>query len=89
MSLARYFVSFNFVFFPFFLCNAELDFQTVGKKSLEVILYSNSSRRILYSISSNKLAKARKIRKSPGTLGLKKFGAGKLWIEKFGPKIFS
>ena len=30
----------------------------------------------------NKLAKARKIRKSPGTLGLKKFGTGKLWVKK-------
>ena len=30
----------------------------------------------------NKLAKARKTRKSPGTLGLKKFGLGKLWVEK-------
>ena len=31
---------------------------------------------------SNKLAKARKTRKSPGSLGLKKFGPGKLWVEK-------
>ena len=30
----------------------------------------------------NKLAKARKTRKSPGTLGLKKFGPGKLRVEK-------
>ena len=28
----------------------------------------------------NKLAKARKTRTSPGTLGLKKFGLGKLWV---------
>ena len=30
----------------------------------------------------NKLAKARKTRKSPGKLGLKKFGPGKLQVEK-------
>ena len=30
----------------------------------------------------NKLAKARKMRKPPGTLGLKKFGPGKIWVKK-------
>ena len=30
----------------------------------------------------NKLAKARKMRKPPGTLGLKKFGPGKLRVKK-------
>ena len=30
----------------------------------------------------NKLAKARKTRKSPCTLGLRKFRPGKLWVEK-------
>ena len=30
----------------------------------------------------NKLAKARKTRKLPGTLGLKKFGPGRLRVEK-------
>ena len=30
----------------------------------------------------NKLAKARKMRKPSGTLSLKKFGLGKLWVEK-------
>ena len=30
----------------------------------------------------NKLAKARKMRKPPGTLGLKKFGPGKYWVTK-------
>ena len=35
----------------------------------------------------NKLAKARKTRTSPNTLGLKKFGLGKLWVRKvFQPK---
>ena len=29
----------------------------------------------------NKLAKARKMRKPPGTLSLKKFGPGNIWIE--------
>ena len=29
----------------------------------------------------NKLAKARKMRKPPGTLGLKNFGPGKIWVE--------
>ena len=38
----------------------------------------------------NKLAKARKTRTSPNTLGLKKFGMGKLWSKKFfGSKSFS
>ena len=37
----------------------------------------------------NKLAKARKMRKPPGTLGLKKFGLGNLWSKKFGPKILA
>ena len=32
--------------------------------------------------SQNKLTKARKMRKPPGTLDLKKFGPGKLWVEK-------
>ena len=32
--------------------------------------------------TSNKLAKARKTRKSPRTLGLKKFGPGKLRVKK-------
>ena len=31
----------------------------------------------------NKLAKARKTRKSPGTLDLKRFGPGKLWVKNF------
>ena len=31
---------------------------------------------------TNKLAKARMTRKSPSTLGLNKFGPGKLWFEK-------
>ena len=29
----------------------------------------------------NKLAKARKMRKPPGMLSLKKFGPGKIWVE--------
>ena len=32
-------------------------------------------------IEDNKLAKAQKTRKSPGTLGLKKFGSGKLCVK--------
>ena len=34
----------------------------------------------------NKLAKARKMRKLTGTLGLKKFWPGNFWVKKFGPK---
>ena len=38
----------------------------------------------------NKLAKARKTRTSPGTLDLKKFGLGKLWVKKvFGKYTFT
>ena len=36
----------------------------------------------------NKLAKARKTRKSPGTLSLNKFGPGKLWFEKVWAQFF-
>ena len=36
---------------------------------------------------TNKVAKARKMRKPPGTLGLKKFGPGRLRVKKIGPKI--
>ena len=36
----------------------------------------------------NKIAKARKTRKSLGTLDLKKFEPGKLPLKKFGPKYF-
>ena len=37
----------------------------------------------------NKLAKAWKTRTSPGTLGLKKFGLGKLWVKNvFGKYTF-
>ena len=35
----------------------------------------------------NKLAKARKMRKPAGTLGLKKFGPVSFGSKKFGPKI--
>ena len=31
---------------------------------------------------NDKLAKARKMHKPPGTLGLKKFGPGKFWVKK-------
>ena len=34
------------------------------------------------NLSQNKLAKPRKMRKPPGTLGLKKFGPGKIWVNK-------
>ena len=37
----------------------------------------------------NKLAKARKTRTSPSTLGFKKFGLGRLWVKKvFVSKMF-
>ena len=35
-----------------------------------------------HTFKENKLAKALKTRKSPGTLGLKKFGPGKFWVKK-------
>jgi len=35
-----------------------------------------------YQVSVNKLAKARKMRKPLGALGLKKFGPGKFWVKK-------
>ena len=39
--------------------------------------------------SKNKLAKARKMRKPPNTISLKKFGLGNLWVKKvFGSKKF-
>ena len=39
-------------------------------------------RKLQGTIGLNKLAKAQETRKSPGTLGLKKFGPGKLQVEK-------
>ena len=45
--------------------------------------------KMLNESTLNKLAKARKTRTSPGTLGLKKFGQGKLWVKKvFGKYTF-
>ena len=38
---------------------------------------------VINPMIDNKLAKARKTRTSPGTLGLKKFGLGKLWVKFF------
>ena len=38
---------------------------------------------IVTGSTKNKLAKARKTRKSPGTLDLKRFGPGKLWVKNF------
>ena len=47
----------------------------------------NHHHSVLHSI--NKLAKARKTRTSPGTLGSKKFGLCKLWVQKvFGKYTF-
>ena len=40
-------------------------------------------------VIKNKLAKARKTRKSPGTLSLKKFGPGKLLVGKVWAQFFS
>ena len=37
---------------------------------------------MINNLMKNKLAKARKTRKSPGMLSLKKFGPGKLWFKK-------
>ena len=34
-----------------------------------------------HPLNTNKLAKAWKMRKPPGTLSLKKFGPNKLWVE--------
>ena len=43
----------------------------------------------IHFIIRNKLAKARKTRKSPGTLGFKKFGPGKLRVQQiWGQNIF-
>ena len=39
-------------------------------------------------LCKNKLAKARKTRKSPDTLSLKNFGPGKLWVEKVLAQFF-
>ena len=49
---------------------------------------SNQDMLFCWERKLNKLAKARKTRKSPATLGLKKFGRGKIWVKKVGPKIF-
>ena len=53
-------------------------------KRCDVVIRSIWYRRNTLSLIMyrNKLAKARKTSKSPGTLVLKKFGPGKLWVEK-------
>ena len=43
----------------------------------------------LFFLTENKLAKARKMRKPPGKLSLKKFGPGKIWVENFRLKILA
>ena len=49
----------------------------------EIIAKEIKGRRSLMQpqFEENKLAKARKMRKPPGTLGLKKFVPGKIWVE--------
>ena len=37
----------------------------------------------IFPVLRNKLAKAQKMRKPPGKLGLKKLGPGKIWVEIF------
>ena len=57
-------------------------------------IYLQSAKKIIFAFVvghhyENKLAKARKMRKPAGTLGLKKFGPGKLWVTKnVGQKSF-
>ena len=48
-----------------------------------ILPLSTTSPSLFYSFTKNELAKARKTRTSPSTLGLKKFGLGKLWVKKF------
>ena len=47
-----------------------------------VSIYSSTTLLVVTEAWDNKLKKAWNTRKSPGTLGLKKFGPGKLWVEK-------
>ena len=52
------------------------------KKPRIVLIAIKSAYWILWDLScKTKLAKAREMRKPPGTLGLKKFGPGKIWVE--------
>ena len=62
---------------------------------LHTIFTHYLSQQDLWPKRTNKLAKARKTRTLPGTLDLKKFGLGKLWVKKvfmskkfFGSKKF-
>ena len=56
-----------------------------GPENDKKILNPNISTEIIIVTMSkgeeNKLAKARKMRKLPGTLGLKKFRPGRIWVE--------
>ena len=55
----------------FLACELGIITSTVGKQKTIALIFL-----------SYKLAKARKMRKPPGTLSLKKLRLGKLWIEK-------
>ena len=73
---------------------ARLEASPKGERPREVERSSQDKRTALDGLrewcKKNKLAKARKTRTSPSTLGLKKFGLGKLWVKKsfFGSKKF-
>ena len=64
-------IDYQFEFISEFLAIAENDIVQCTPPNLE-----------LHYFRRNKLAKARKTRKSPATLGLKNIGLGKLWVEK-------
>ena len=66
----------------FLNCTATLHFF-----SIDILM--KSPKEIKQQTIRNKLAKARKMRKPPGSLGLKKFGPGKILVKKFGLKILA
>ena len=49
--------------------------------NLYTLIWTNKSAIYVKFRVQNKLAKARKMRKPPGTLSLKKFGLGNLWVK--------
>ena len=65
-----------------FKCSYIYKFPQYGRME-EIIAKEIKGRRSLMQpqFEENKLAKARKMRKPPGTLGLKKFVPGKIWVE--------
>ena len=78
-------VRLNFVF-----SNCEIVYSDADLPTADAVLFHLHKVLVLIQQAKcigNKLVKARKTQKLPGTLGLKKFGLLKLWVEKVVPRF--